>query len=206
MPAKIFSLQKLPEFLPEHAIAYVSALLVNNPITIILSRPRSTKMADFRVMQNKSKPEITINNNLNKYEFLITLLHEYAHFLHWQKFSFSRKPHGKRWKNHFRDLLLPILSPDVFPQDVLVPLISFFNKPLASGNTHVALTKALQKYSVFNGLVPLTDLQEHELFSISAGKVFQKGQMQRKRYKCLCKNNGKIYFVNASIMVMPFSA
>lgn len=201
MPAKILVQQNFHEYLPEQSFDYVLGLLIKNPVLIVISRHRKTKMADFRVMPRTGLPVISINEDLNKYEFLITLLHEFAHFLHWKQFTFSRKPHGKRWKNHFRELLLPVMNQNVFPADILAPLVSFIQNPLATGNTHTSLTRALQYYNIYPDLTLLDKLPYGAFFTIQGDKVFKKGDLQRKRYKCYCVSNKKFYFVNASLMV-----
>ena len=46
-------------------------------VKVKLSKERKTKLGDFKVYQGNMY--ITINDNLNKYSFLITLVHELAH-------------------------------------------------------------------------------------------------------------------------------
>jgi predicted SprT family Zn-dependent metalloprotease len=43
------------------------------------------------------KHEITVNSNLNKYKFLITLIHEISHLVAFEKFGRNIKPHGNEW-------------------------------------------------------------------------------------------------------------
>ena len=56
--------------------------------------------------------QITINNDLNKYRFLITLIHEMAHLVTFKDMPRS-KPHGKEWKINFQRLMLPFLHPEI---------------------------------------------------------------------------------------------
>ena len=203
MPEKTLTPENLSVYLPDKALPVVSKWFENLPILVRLSRPRTGKLGDFMVSPPAMKPIISINSNLNAYEFAITLAHEYAHFIHWRENKWSRKPHGKKWKLIFGYLLLQLVGEDVFPQELLTPLNSFIDNPAASGNTHTGLTIALHKFNPESDLILLDKLPENSLFSVSGGRVFLKGEKQRKRYKCICKNNRKTYFVNAVIMVKP---
>nr|WP_313791522.1 SprT-like domain-containing protein [Lacinutrix neustonica] len=54
---------------------------------------------------------MTINENLNHYKFLITLIHEIAHFEAYKAFGRYIKPHGLEWKRTFQKLMLPFINP-----------------------------------------------------------------------------------------------
>ena len=99
--------------IPEHSKDYIRRLVVLNKIKIFLKKNRKTKYGDFTVKPNGQKL-ITINSDLNIYRFLITLLHEIAHFLTYNDYGFYVKPHGIEWKNKFKNLLLPIINPIFF--------------------------------------------------------------------------------------------
>ena len=49
--------------------------------------------------------------NLNPYRFLMTLVHEVAHLVAFQKYGRAIKPHGKEWKFTFQTLMLPFIRP-----------------------------------------------------------------------------------------------
>lgn len=203
MPEKMLTPENLSVYLPEKAIPVVFQWFKKYPIHIRLSKPRTRKLGDFSIRPPEMRPEISINSNLNPYEFLITLTHEYAHFLHWKENRWSRKPHGKKWKQIFSNLLLMLLDNNAFPQELLSPLATFIKNPSATSNTHTELTTALYKFNPESELILLDQLPENSLFSVSGGRIFLKGEKQRKRYKCICKNNQKTYLVNATVMVKP---
>ena len=56
-------------------------------VKVIVSNPRKTKLGDFKVIGNKLI--VSVNNNLNKYAFLITLTHELAHAFVFKKHTNS---------------------------------------------------------------------------------------------------------------------
>ena len=86
-------------FVPEKSIPQVEYLLKQNNFALKIVNERQTKHGDFRRLPN-GRFQITINNNLNSYQFLMTLIHEIAHHITHQKFGIV-KPHGKEWKMVF---------------------------------------------------------------------------------------------------------
>ena len=64
-------------YVPEKSRLLLQFWINKLNVKIKISRPRSTKLGDFKVKRNQMS--ISINNNLNKYSFLITLTHELAH-------------------------------------------------------------------------------------------------------------------------------
>lgn len=72
--------ENLSEYIPKAFVAYVHNLLCSTNVRFRIVAPRKTKLGDFRRPINvQGIPQITINNNLNPYAFLITTLHEIAH-------------------------------------------------------------------------------------------------------------------------------
>ena len=79
-----------------------------------IKKPRLTKLGDYRCPQNGKGHIISINNNLNPYAFLITLTHEIAHMMVWEKHQNKVLPHGSEWKEMFQKLMLNFLP--LFPK------------------------------------------------------------------------------------------
>ena len=50
--------------------------------------------------------------------FLITLLHELAHLLTFEKWANKVSAHGKEWKAVFGQLLAQFIEHDIFPDDI----------------------------------------------------------------------------------------
>ena len=84
-------------YIPEASTNYLIEILNKENIQILVKKERKTKHGDFRVLKN-GKCQITINSNLNPYRFLITLIHEIAHYRVYKIFEKKVKPHGKEWK------------------------------------------------------------------------------------------------------------
>ena len=187
-------------YLPDNSVAYIQEILVKYDIEIKIKSERKTRHGDFRVLSN-GNCLITINSNLNKYRFLITLIHEIAHLYVYKLFKNSIKPHGLEWKNQFRILILPVLNPDIFPKVLLPLLANYFKNPKASTDSDIELVKELKMYD------PPTDKNYiHELdlgtrFGIYNGKIFKLENKLKKRYKCIELETGKYYLFNANAEV-----
>ena len=96
--------QILFQYLPELAIDEIVLLQEKYVFHLKISKPRNSKLGDFRPI-GKRNSRISVNGNLNKYEFLIVLLHEIAHLLVWKNYGLRTKPHGKEWQFEFKLLL-----------------------------------------------------------------------------------------------------
>ena len=108
-------MQLYKDFIPTNSISYVEDLLSLYQTEIKVKSERRTRHGDFRVLSN-GNCLITVNSNLNKYRFLITLIHEITHLYVYKIFKNKVKPHGIEWKNQFRILISPVLNPDIFPK------------------------------------------------------------------------------------------
>ena len=107
-------MHKIFEKIPLASVDYVKSLIYSENVVIKLKKTRKTKHGDFSVNKNGLRL-ITINESLNKYRFLITLIHEISHYFTFKNYGIYIKPHGVEWKNTFRSLLLPVINSDVFP-------------------------------------------------------------------------------------------
>ncbi|MBN2237757.1 MAG: SprT-like domain-containing protein, partial [Bacteroidales bacterium] len=113
--------QILAQHIPEAAVNPLSEWLLKNKVQLRISKARATKLGDFRAPKDGDIPRISVNHNLNRYAFLITLVHEMAHVESWRNRSFFRreKPHGKKWKSTFAKLMEPFLNESIFPKELL---------------------------------------------------------------------------------------
>lgn len=128
----------ISHYIPEASVTKVLQLLEHDNLTVLVKKERKTRHGDYRKLPN-GKHQITVNGSLNKYRFLITLIHEIAHLEAYKNFGKFIKPHGKEWKTTFQYLMLPFLNPDVFPSEILPILAKHFKNPKASSDTDVKL-------------------------------------------------------------------
>ena len=136
---------QLIECIPEAAQEQVEALLAKDNLVVKVNKERKTKHGDYRQLSN-GKHQITVNSNLNPYRFLMTLIHEVAHLIAFQKFGRRIKPHGKEWKLTFQTLMLPFIRPEVFPNALLPLLAIHFKNPRATSDTDAKLSLALKQF------------------------------------------------------------
>jgi len=187
----------LPEGTEDEVMSYFDLYKVRFKIV----KPRKTKLGDFRVGPYSPIPEITINGNLNKYSFLVTTVHEFAHLKTYLEHKFKVNPHGKEWKDNFVEMMLPIIDLNVLPKDITNALINSFVNVRASSCTDVNLHRVLKKYDDFNhNEIMLEEVSKNSTF-VLGDKVFQKGNLRRTRYLCEEVSTKKKYLVNALAIV-----
>ena len=190
----------LLNFIPNSAHSMINQLLVNDNLVIKVKNERKTKHGDYRELPN-GKHQITINANLNSYRFLITLIHEIAHFEAYNKFGRFIKPHGKEWKQTFQHLMLPFLRPEIFPMELLPLLAKHFKNPKASSDTDAQLALALKQFDESNDKTFVFEVPLGQAFKLYNNRVFKKGNKRRKRFECVEVKTGKLYLFNPNAEV-----
>lgn len=186
-------IEDLHKYIPENAIPLVDEILKKNPITIKIVNKRATKHGDFKKTKN-GYLQITINNSLNKYQFLLTLIHEIAHFVTHQNYK-KVNPHGKEWKLNFQHLMLPFLQPTIFPPKLLPYLANYLKNPKASTGADVKLTYQLNQYNEFNDKNFIFEIPEGSIFTYN-NKNYKKGIKRRTRFECIEIATKKVYLFN----------
>lgn len=196
----------LSKYLPERAIASVMMLLEQHQVSLKIVNQRISKHGDYRRYAN-GQHQITVNANLNQYRFLITLIHEIAHLVAFQKYGNTIKPHGIEWKRTFQRLMLPFINPAVFPSKLLPYIANHFKNPKASSDTDARLSVLLKHYDADNDKNYIFELPKGSVFRIHNGKVFKKGNKRVKLYECAELSSGKIYLFqpNAEVELLKVS-
>jgi hypothetical protein len=195
------SLEKLSQIfehhLPYSAIQYCIQLWEKEPFQFQVTRSRKSKLGDFRYRRDRKIQTITINSDLNPYQFLLTLIHEIAHLHAFKKFGINTSPHGLEWKKTFADLMDPMLSEKIFPIDLLIPLRKHMRNPKASSSGDLFLMKEMSKYDLPNHeskSVFLSDLKPGNKFLL-AGREFEKGETRRTRVLCMEVKSGRTFLI-----------
>lgn len=187
-------LDKLRKHLPAAAYPVVVQWLRRNPVLVRVVRSRQTKLGDFRSATRTRPHRITVNEDLNKYAFLVTLIHEFAHYTTFVIAKRWAQPHGSHWKSEYHRLMRPFMCRSVFPADVLKTLEHHLEDAPASSCTDHALMRVLRKYDS-DPRPLLEELPERSVFRFN-DRIFVKGPQLRKRYKCHCLNDRRIYFID----------
>jgi len=190
----------LARYIPEHAVNPVFELIVANQVHLKIVNERQTRHGDYRRALN-GKHEITVNASLNRYKFLITLIHEIAHLVAFEKFGINIKPHGEEWKITFQRLMVPFIRPEIFPQHLLPLLARHFRNPSASSDTDTTLSLALKQFDQPTDKNYIFEIPYGSVFRISNGKIFKKIAVRTKRFECLEISTGKTYLFNPNAEV-----
>ncbi|MCF8235358.1 MAG: SprT-like domain-containing protein [Bacteroidales bacterium] len=192
----------LAKYLPEQTVDLVYNWIKEYRIGFRITRDRHSKQGDFRSRTSRKPHRITVNHNLNKYAFLLTFVHELAHLIVWEKYRNRARPHGTEWKHTFRELMLPLLGKGVFPDDVEKVIARYLINAKASSGADKNLASILRKYDNQQQTL-LEDLPINAMFRIYNGKTFKKIEKLRTRYRCLCLENKKMYYVHGMAPVAP---
>ena len=196
--------ETLSRYIPEHAVKPVFELIVVNQVHLKIVNERQTRHGDYRKGLN-GKHEITVNASLNKYKFLITLIHEISHLVAFEKFGRKIKPHGSEWKYSFQRLMIPFIRPEIFPSHLLPLLARHFKNPTASSDTDTTLSLALKQFDTQNDKNYIFEIPYGSVFRIANGKIFKKIAVRTKRFECLEVSSGKLYLFNpnAEVELLP---
>ena len=185
-------------FIPEKAIPFVQFLIDEHSFDLKIVNQRATKHGDFRTLPN-NRFQITINNNLNKYQFLLTLVHEIAHHVTHQKFG-RVQPHGKEWKTVFQHLMLPFLQPEIYPKEILPHLANYLKNAKASTDSDVNLSLALRGNVAETGKKFVFEISFGSLF-LFKDTIYKRGNKRRTRYECLNIQSKRVYLFNQNTEV-----
>ena len=166
--------ETLSKYLPEHSVNICFELIKTNCVHLKIVNERQTRHGDYR-KGISGKHEITVNASLNKYRFLITLVHEISHLVAFEKFGRNIKPHGNEWKITFQQLMVPFIRPEIFPNSVLPLVAHHFRNPTASSDTDARLAFALKQFDERKPDVHfIHEVPSGSLFRIKNGRIFKK--------------------------------
>lgn len=188
----------LSNFLPEASIDLVIDLLNKYPHHLKIVNKRETKHGDFRLTKDR-KYQITVNNNLNSYQFLLTLIHEIAHLVTHLNYK-KVQPHGREWKQNFQHLMLPFLNPVIYPKELLPHLANYLKNPKASTDSDVQLALAMKKYSEKSDKSFIFEIPFGSDF-VFKNRIFRQGNKRRTRYECQEIKSKKTYLFNQNAEV-----
>ncbi len=195
---------KLAPYIPEHALDTVFEMIKLNRVHLKIVNERVTRHGDYRKHPD-GYHQITVNASLNKYRFLMTLIHEIAHLVAFEKYGRTIKPHGDEWKSTFQRLMVPFLRPEIFPNQLLPLLARHFRNPKASSDTDATLALALKQFDPANDKNYIFEIPYGSVFRIHNGRIFKKGAQRIKRFECMELSSGKVYLFNpnAEVELLP---
>jgi SprT protein len=207
MSKKQAPLNALQAYLPPNTYEPVLHYLQFYKVHLTVARERKSILGDYRHRHGANTHRISVNGNLNPYAFLVTLLHELAHLLTFEKWGNRVAAHGREWKAVFGQLLAQFIEHDVFPHDIRQVLLQSLHNPAASSCADEALLRILRRYDEKKGnAFFVEDLAEGTLFQTHDGRVFQKGNKVRKRFRCVEVATKRLYLFSPVYEVVPVAA
>ncbi len=187
-------LEALAEYLPPGTYPHVVKYLHQYKVHLTVSKERASVLGDYRNATQDRHHRISVNGNLNTYAFLITLLHELAHLLTFDKYGHKVQAHGKEWKTLFGSLLAQFLQHHVFPEDIRLALQKTLHNPAASSCADDDLMRVLRKYDPKDERRCLVEeVPEGALFKTNDGRLFKREKLVRKRIRCMEIPSQKVY-------------
>jgi len=194
----------LGKYLPPETIDYLLQIFGRYPIHFHIVSPRKNKQGDFSVSPIRP-PRITINSDLNPYAFLVTTIHEFAHYITWQEHKNQVKAHGQEWKDNFVKLMRPIVEQRVLPYDIEQALITSFQNVKAASCTDIQLFRTLQKYDLnVDSSVALENLPSSAIFTLNE-RIFKKETLRRTRYVCTELHTNKKFLIHRLALVEEYN-
>jgi len=188
----------LKRLIPDPAVPLIASWIQEHRVHLHISERRNTKLGDYRAPSGGGSHKITINHDLNTYDFLITLVHEFAHLTTWTKFRHKVAPHGNEWKDEYKTLIRPFMQLPIFPDDIKVALKKHFVNPSASCSD-IHLQRVLKNYDAKRdpSITTVERIPMGAKFKLRNDHIFRKGPLRRTRFECISLYDGNTYYINA---------
>ena len=195
----------LAKYLPADAVDPVYDFFDSHSIFLHITRKRTSKLGDYRWPHHgRNYHAISVNGDLNPYHFLLVLLHEMAHFNTHQAYGTDIQPHGHKWQEEYRLLLLQYLA--IFPDDLAALIKQYTARIPLSHTVEKQLDAQVRHYNP--DYSPSADLTLDQLpagtdFRIVAKpwKPFRSLERRRTRWVCLGLDDSKKYLVSGTAVV-----
>ncbi len=194
---KLKLMEILKSYVPFNALELCCELIIHYRLNLHIEVERKTKFGDYQYLPKSKSGRITVNHNLNPYEFLFTFIHELAHHTTFLKYGNSIDAHGTEWKNEFKQQMFPFLQKDIFPNVLKFAIIAHMKNPKYSHSADPKLHGVLMQFDTKKNYTTLNDLNEGEKFklSIKSRQIFIKQNPLRTYTVCKSVINDKLYKV-----------
>lgn len=206
MAKKEVPLNHLSQFLPNGTYEPVLAYLNHYKVHLTIAKNRESLLGDYRHRHFDKNHRISVNGGLNKYSFLITLLHELAHLITFEQFGNKVAAHGKEWKKIYGQILADFIEHKIFPSDIEKELKRSLKNPGASTCSEEGLQRVLRNYDIKKaGHFLIEELAVGTIFKTKDGRVFKKAEKRVKRHVCIEIPSGKKYLFSPVYEVLKIS-
>ena len=196
----------LAKYMPAAAVEPVHDFMDKYCVHLHITRKRTSKLGDYRWPQRgHNYQEISVNGDMNPYQFLMVLLHEMAHLNTHQRHGNDIQPHGHEWQEQYRLLLLQYLH--CFPDDLATLITQYTSRIPLSRTIEKQIDAQLRHYNP--NYTPSDDLTLNQLppgtaFRIADNpqKPFRALEKRRTRWICLGLDDNKKYLVSGTARVI----
>lgn len=196
----------LAKYLSATAVDSVYDFLERYKVFLHITRKRISKLGDYRWPQpHHNYHEISVNGDMNPYQFLQVMLHEMAHLNTYQRYGNDVQPHGHQWQEEYRQLLCQYRS--CFPDDIAALITQYTSRIPLSHTLENQFDEQLRHYDP--NYTPSSDLTLDQLppgtaFRIASKpqKPFRSLEKRRTRWICLGLDDNKKYLVSGSAHVV----
>lgn len=194
----------LEKHLPVEAVEPFSSLLKEYQVSVRISRERHSKLGDFRPGNGIVPHLMSVNGNLNPYEFLLVALHELAHADVYRNYGRRVAPHGNEWKIRYGALIREAVDRAMFHPSLHSLLNEYSYRVKAGGIADSALVRALKIFGEsqdHQAWLFLEDVPDAGIFRTRKGRRFVRGEKVRTRVRCLCLQTKRQYLVHSMTKV-----
>ncbi len=195
----------LAKYMPAAAVEPIYDFMEQYHVHLHITRKRTSKLGDYRWPQRgHNYQEISVNGDMNPYQFLMVLLHEMAHLNTHQRHGNDIQPHGHEWQEQYRQLLQQYLP--CFPDDIATLIAQY--------TAHIPLSRTIEKQIDAQlrhydpDYTPTDDLTLNQLAPGTAFRIVDKPQKlfralekRRTRWICLGLDDNRQYLVSGTARV-----
>jgi SprT protein len=185
----------LQKHIPAPAAPLIAMWLTSYKVHLTIKRERATKLGDYRLPKPGQQHRITINHTLNPFAFLLTLVHELAHLVAFEKHGRNIMAHGPQWKTCFALLMDPVFALNVFPPDVDFAIKKYIGNIKAGSCSDIHLSRVLNNHNAQPKTL-VEQLSTSQIFSLGDARQFQIKRKLRKNFLCKEMISGIEYLVS----------
>jgi len=167
-----------------------------------ITRPRKSKLGDFRPPKPGKRSSITMNEDLGPYQFLTTFVHELAHLIIWEKYGHRAAPHGKEWKQCFGALLISLAEVHPWPEVYKKAILEHATRPKSAVGGDPGLQSILLQLDGKDDEVLLQDLAPGDEFNFKTRR-FRYQKCHRTRALVLDVGNKRLYTIPLVARIDP---
>ena len=193
------NLSELSPYVPTGTLTLFEAWLSVYHFRIVVTRPRHSKLGDFRMGAPDEPAVITVNGDLEAHQFALTLTHEIAHLMTFSAYGGRVRPHGCEWKQCFGYLLRQLAAIETLPLK--------FRRALRKHATRPKSASVLDP-DLYRVLLELQGVESQCLDHVPIGAEFRfRGLRFRKlstaRSRCECREltTGQLYRISRMALI-----